>query len=219
MKHSIIKNGLILAGFALVTTLLIAATHALTQDTIAQQVIEKRLSILQQIIAPQSYNNDIQHDCSMFTSKELLGSDMPQHIYRARQNGNPVAAAIEATAPDGYSGKIEIIVGVLLEGTVSGVRVLQHKETPGLGDKIELRISDWITDFTGLELTEANRSSWQVSKDGGQFDQFTGATITPRAVVAAVRRTLDFYRKNQELIFSQTTPCDGIQSNAEQQEN
>lgn len=219
MKQSMIKNGTILAGFALVTTLLIGATFLMTQERIAEQIVAKRLAILDDIIDKQSYNNDIQHDCTEFTSKEALGRNSAQHVYRARMDGQPVAAAVETTAPNGYSGSIDLIVGIKYDGSISGVRVLQHKETPGLGDKIEIRVSDWITTFDGEQLTTTNQSSWQVKKDGGQFDQFTGATITPRAVVEAVRSTLQFYQQNRELIFEQATQCEDIETVSEQQED
>lgn len=109
-------------------------------------------------------------------------------MYIARQDDRPVAAILEATAPDGYSGAIQLLVGVDFSGTVLGTRVTEHHETPGLGDKIELRLSDWITHFSGKTIAAGNDAHWAVKKDGGDFDQFTGATITPRAVVNAVKR-------------------------------
>ena len=219
MKQSMLKNGGILSGFALVSTLLIAATFSLTEDTIAQQVIAKRLSILNEIIEKQSYNNDIQHDCAEFTSLPLLGRAEPQLIYRARLDNQPVAAAIETTAPSGYNGNIDLIVGIKYDGTISGVRVLRHKETPGLGDKIEMRISDWVTSFDGQSLTPTNTSQWQVKKDGGKFDQFTGATITPRAVVGAVKDALTFYQQNRQAIFAQPSQCEGTMPQNEPQDD
>ena len=111
-------------------------------------------------------------------------------------------------APDGYNGKIQLVVGLAGEGTVSGVRVLEHKETPGLGDKIELRISDWILGFNSLTLNSENITNWAVKKDGGQFDQFTGATITPRAVVKAVKRSVEYYQANKAAIFAAPNECD-----------
>ncbi|HIE5254938.1 TPA: electron transport complex subunit RsxG, partial [Serratia marcescens] len=113
----------------------------------------------------------------------------PHRLYLARKNGQPTAAALETTAPDGYSGAIKLLVGADFNGTVLGTRVIEHHETPGLGDKIELRISDWISFFSGKKIEGPDDKRWAVKKDGGMFDQFTGATITPRAVVNAVRRT------------------------------
>jgi electron transport complex protein RnfG len=108
---------------------------------------------------------------------------------------------IETIAPNGYSGNIYILVGVLPNGHISGVRVLKHRETPGLGDKIELRKADWILSFNGKNLTEDNAERWAVKRDRGEFDQFTGATITPRAVVGAVRNTLHFVNQQGAALY------------------
>ncbi len=124
-----------------------------------------------------------------FASDPALGDGAPHRLYLARKNGQPTAAALETTAPDGYSGAIKLLVGADFNGTVLGTRVIEHHETPGLGDKIELRISDWISFFSGKKIEGPDDKRWAVKKDGGMFDQFTGATITPRAVVNAVRRT------------------------------
>jgi electron transport complex protein RnfG len=207
MKKNMLKNGLTLALFAVVTTGLIALTFFGTKQQIAQQQQQKLLGILNAVIAKDTYTNDIQHDCSIVRSQQYLGSDEEKHIYRARKDRQAVAAAIETTAPDGYSGKIQLVVGVAGNGTVTGVRVLEHKETPGLGDKIDLRISDWILSFNDLSLDQDNDRRWAVKKDGGRFDQFTGATITPRAVVQAVKRAVEYYQANQDAIFTAQNTC------------
>lgn len=216
MKKSILHNGMVLTGFALATTALIALTYTGTKDKIDQQLVQKRLSILNAIIPAQSYDNDIHHDCTYAVDKALLGTEQPHTVYLARNQNQPVAMAIETTAPNGYSGKIEIIVGVDLNGTVSGVRVLNHKETPGLGDKIELRVSDWISSFTGKMVTDKNINEWQVKKDGGQFDQFTGATITPRAVVSAVKNAVLYTKDNHTQLFKSDLSCEQTVSNEAQ---
>lgn len=207
MKKSMINNGGILAAFAVACTLLIAVTFLATEDTIEQQIIAKRLSILQQLIPAERYNNDIQHDCVRVTAPGFLGTAEPMPVYRARMDQTPVAIAIETIAPNGYNGEIDLIVGIDSDGVVLGVRTLQHKETPGLGDKIELRVSDWILDFNGQSITTQNATRWKVKKDGGQFDQFTGATITPRAVVGAVKRTVEYYQKHSQQLFEQPSNC------------
>jgi electron transport complex protein RnfG len=205
------KNGLILAVFAIVTTGLIALTYFGTKDRIDLQQQQKLLSILNAVIDESSYDNAIQLDCALVTSVELLGSNQPQHIYRATKQGQAVAAAIETTAPDGYSGKIKIVVGLTSSqaglATVTGVRVLEHKETPGLGDKIDLRISNWIMDFDKQVYSADIAANWAVKKDGGQFDQFTGATITPRAVVNAVKLSVEYYLDEQAAIFNAANAC------------
>lgn len=132
------------------------------------------------------YDNDIQQSCSQVSDPQL-GSGT-RHIYVARKDGQPVAVVMEVTAPDGYSGAIQLLLATDFNGKVLGTRVTEHHETPGLGDKIERRLSDWITHFAGKTIQSTSDSSWAVKKDGGQFDQFTGATITPRAVVNAVKR-------------------------------
>ena len=211
MQHTMTKNGLILAIFAIITTGLIALTFFGTKNQIALQQQQKLLSILNAVIDENSYDNNIQLDCALVTSAELLGSNQPQHIYRATKQGQAVAAAIETTAPDGYSGKIQLVVGITSSqagsATVTGVRVLEHKETPGLGDKVDLRISNWVLDFDNQSYSEEIATNWAVKKDGGQFDQFTGATITPRAVVSAVKLSIDYYLANQAAIFNAVNEC------------
>jgi electron transport complex protein RnfG len=211
MQHTMTKNGLILAIFAIITTGLIALTFFGTKNQIALQQQQKLLSILNAVIDENSYDNNIQLDCALVTSAELLGSNQPQHIYRATKQGQAVAAAIETTAPDGYSGKIQLVVGITSSqagsATVTGVRVLEHKETPGLGDKVDLRISNWVLDFDNQSYNAEIATNWAVKKDGGQFDQFTGATITPRAVVNAVKLSIEYYLENQAAIFNAVNEC------------
>ncbi|MEH6711686.1 MAG: electron transport complex subunit RsxG [Paraglaciecola polaris] len=207
MKRIIAKNGLILGLFAVITSGLIALTFFGTQEQIEYQRQQTLLTIFDELVPQGSYNNEMQHDCVFVTSMDYLGSKTPHHIYRATLDGAPTAAVIETTAPNGYSGRIELVVGVTGESTVSGVRILNHKETPGLGDKIDLRVSEWVLGFDDQNLNPQNTSDWAVKKDGGQFDQFTGATITPRAVVSAVKRAIEYYQLNQQAIFSASNEC------------
>jgi electron transport complex protein RnfG len=211
IQHTMTKNGLILAVFAIITTGLIAFTYFGTKDQITLQQQQKLLSILNAVIDESSYDNAIHLDCALVTSAELLGSNETQHIYRATKQGQAVAAAIETTAPDGYSGKIQLVVGIISSqagtASVTGVRVLEHKETPGLGDKIDLRINNWVLDFDNQIYNAEIAPNWAVKKDGGQFDQFTGATITPRAVVNAVKLSIDYYLANQAAIFNAVNEC------------
>ncbi|AHG22407.1 electron transporter RnfG [Chania multitudinisentens RB-25] len=188
MLNSMRKHGITLAVFAAVTTGLTAVVYTLTKTTIAHQAALQQKTLLDQVVPPEHYDNDMQSECFV-VSDPALGNGAPHRLYLARKNGQPVAAALETTAPDGYSGAIQLLVGADFNGTVLGVRVVEHHETPGLGDKIELRIADWITLFSGKKIAGPDDPKWAVKKDGGMFDQFTGATITPRAVVNAVRRT------------------------------
>ena len=201
------KNGLILGGFALVTTSLIAVTQTITAPVIRAQQEQQLVDTLNSVLPSGLFDNDVQHDCAQWQDAEVFGTDEPVRIFRARQEQQPVAMAIETVAPNGYNGRINLLVGLTVDGTVSGVRVLNHNETPGLGDKIDLRISDWVLSFNGKQLDDSNGKQWAVKKDGGQFDQFTGATITPRAVVAAVKRAVEFANRQRDAIFAASNHC------------
>ena len=190
MLDAIRKNGVTLALFAAVTTGLTAVINAVTKPTIEHQTVLQQKILLDQVVPPELYNNPIQQECYL-VSNPALGNG-GHHLYLARKDGKPVAVAVETTAPDGYSGAIKMIVGADFNGKVLGVRVVEHHETPGLGDKIELRISDWINSFNGVQLQGKDDRLFAVKKDGGNFDQFTGATITPRAVVNAAKRATLF---------------------------
>ena len=208
MLNAIKKNGMVLTIFACASTGIVALTNYLTKDQIHLQERQQLLSVLNQVIPKDLHDNDLYKSCTLIKNP-ALGTDSPMSAYRAYLNGEPTALALEAIAPDGYNGAIKIIVGVRQDGIISGTRVLSQQETPGLGDKIDLRVSDWILSFTGKKVTEDNLSSWRVRKDGGEFDQFTGATITPRAVVKAVKKTVEFVNKNREQILLQSSDCGG----------
>ncbi|WP_380180451.1 electron transport complex subunit RsxG [Kalamiella sp. sgz302252] len=186
MLDAIRKNGVTLALFAAVTTGLTAVINSVTKPTIDHQTVLQQKLLLDQVVPPELYNNAMQQECYLITNP-ALGNGV-HHLYLARKDDQPVAAAVETTAPDGYSGAIQMIVGADFSGKVLGVRVVEHHETPGLGDKIELRISNWIESFSGVKLSGKDDKRFAVKKDGGDFDQFTGATITPRAVVNAAKR-------------------------------
>lgn len=190
----------VLAAFALAGTALVTTAERSTRERIADNERQALLDSLALIVDPARYDNDPLAD-TMTVSDARLG-DGPVTVYRARRAGEPVAAMFTATAPDGYTGPIRILVAVNADGTVSGVRVLAHRETPGLGDPIDASRSDWIHGFAGRSLGDPPRAHWTVRKDGGAFDQFTGATITPRAVVHAVRRALEFFEEHQEALFA-----------------
>lgn len=188
MLETIRKNGVTLAIFAAITTGLTAVVNTVTKPTVEQQAQLQQKNLLDQVVPADMYDNAIQQECYVVTNG-ALGNDKPHRLYLARKGDQPVAAALETTAPDGYSGAIQMLVGADFHGKVLGVRVVEHHETPGLGDKIELRISDWINSFNGKVVHGADDKNFAVKKDGGEFDQFTGATITPRAVVNATKRT------------------------------
>ncbi|GLR69637.1 electron transport complex subunit RsxG [Agaribacter marinus] len=208
------KKGLTLAIFSVITTGIIAGTFALTKDKIDDAKQRQLRLTLNELVPATSHNNALHKDCIIVSADPNL-DNAPQHVYRARFDEQNVAIIIETTAPDGYSGDIDILVAVDSKSTVLGARVLSHKETPGLGDKIELRISDWILDFTGVEFSTSVKDRWKVKKDGGQFDQFTGATITPRAVVSAIAKAAEYVNENTDKLFTAPSNCDITDSNVE----
>ncbi|KHM49520.1 electron transporter RnfG [Pseudoalteromonas distincta] len=198
---SMAKNGAILTAFALATTGLVASINALTADKIAEQEQLQLTAQLQEVLDPKSYDNQLSQDCVIITD-EKLGPYANQVIYRARKNNKPVAVVIRHITPNGYSGDINLLTAVLSDGTIAGVRTTKHEETPGLGDKVEVKKSLWITTFKSLTVEGEEDARWAVKKDGGQFDQFTGATITPRAVVGSVKNAVLFAQTNFDDIFA-----------------
>ena len=205
MKLAIQHNAKVLAIFAIVCTLVLGLIHQLTKSQIANQAELQLLKTLHSIIDENTLNNDLYHDCQLVSHPQLGNGE--QTVYLARFDDKPVAAAITTTAPDGYNGNIELIVAIKMDGTISGVRTLKHQETPGLGDKIEERKSDWINSFNELKVESSEDSRWAVIKDGGTFDQFTGATITPRAVVKAIKNTALYFAVHKNELFTQTSSC------------
>lgn len=199
--RSIAKSALILGLFAAVGTALLAFVFDLTEERIIEQQRRAVLRAVNQVIPSELYDNDPFVDQIVLTDVPELGGNGPFRVFRGRSEGQPVAVAIEAIAPDGYSGDIAMMIGILTNGEISGVRVTSHRETPGLGDRIDRNKSDWISSFDGLSLANTNDSEWAVKRDGGQFDQFTGATITPRAVVQAVHRALVWVNGNQDRLY------------------
>jgi electron transport complex protein RnfG len=199
------KPALTLAVVAAVLTALLALVASFTRDRIAnnqQAWIKQRLDAL---VAPGTYDNDLLADSIAVTAPDLLGSAQPVRIYRARRAGAPVAAVIRPIAPDGYRGPIELLVAIGPDGRLIGVQVIRHDETPGLGDAFESRDVHWLDGFRGRSLTDPPPPRWTVRRDGGDFDAFTGATITPRAIVKAVRNALEYYQRNSRRIFDQPT--------------
>ncbi|MCK4951340.1 MAG: electron transport complex subunit RsxG, partial [Gammaproteobacteria bacterium] len=188
--------------FAIVGTGLVAYTFENTEERIKLNEKNALLRSLHALIPPEKHDNDIFHDTLQVTMPAMLGTSDLVAVYRARKNGEPVAIALTAVAPNGYSGAIKLLIGILYDGTLAGVRIVTHHETPGLGDAIEETRSDWVLSFSGKSLENPNKAGWKVKKDGGVFDQFTGATITPRAVVKAVHKALLYYNQERDKLFS-----------------
>ncbi len=201
-RRQILLSGVFLSLFAVVGTTLVAFTEYSTSAAIAENERQVLLRNLYALLPRDKLDNDIAADTLQLPASALLGTDDASTLYRARLDGEPVAAIFNSVAPDGYNGKIHLLVGVYIDGSLAGVRVVKHAETPGLGDAVEIRKSPWINDFAGKSLANPAPERWRVKRDGGDFDQFTGATITPRAVVAAVRNTLLYYQQNADMIFN-----------------
>lgn len=203
LLQEILKPGLFLAGFALLGTLALALIYGLTLPQVQANERATTLKQLNALVSAQEYDNDLLADPLTLPAADF-GSAEAVTVYRASKQGNPVAGLFIVSAPDGYSGSIRMVVGVRADQSLAGVRVLAHKETPGLGDKIDAGKNDWVLGFNGKSLQNPALTGWAVRKDGGEFDQFTGATITPRAVVGAVKRTLLWSQQHFATLFSPT---------------
>ena len=193
--------GVLLALFAIAGTGLVAFTYEQTKDRIAENERRALLSKLTDLVPRENVDNDMIADSIKVHRSDLLGSETT-NVYRGRFQGKPVATVLSPVVPDGYSGPINLLVAVNYDGTLAGVRVISHKETPGLGDKIEEEKSDWILSFTGKSLSNPDKKKWKVKRDGGVFDQFTGATITPRSIVKAVKNTLIYVKEQGDRIYT-----------------
>lgn len=200
--RSMFRAAGLLAGFAMFGALLVAITWESTAERIADNERAYLLRTLADVLPEGSYDNALHEDFITVTDVSLLGMPAPVTVYRARLRNRPVAAVLTPVAPGGYSGPIRLLVGILADGTISGVRVVAHRETPGLGDKIEIERDDWILGFDGRSLGNPPHARWAVRRDEGDFDQFTGATITARAVVSAVRDALIYFEAHRDLLFA-----------------
>jgi Na+-translocating ferredoxin:NAD+ oxidoreductase subunit G len=208
---SISKNSLLLGTFALVTTALLAFTAEFTKDRINKAEREAQQKALFEILPRAGHDNDLLSTTIKVPESAWAGLGLKSggEIYAARHADETIAVIIPAVAPDGYSGDIRMIVGINADGTIAGLRILDHHETPGLGDKIDLKKSQWVTEFNGKSLGSSTALQWKVKKDGGDFDQFSGATITPRAVVNQVRRVLEFVDAHHDELFNKNPENSG----------
>lgn len=202
MAKASVHAALNLLFFATLGTIVLASTYFLTRDSIAKSVEDEKLRLIAQIVPAQLFDNAIVQDTVQLPASELLGTEGDTVAYVARLKGEATAVVLQPVAPDGYSGKIFLIVAIRSNGEVSGVRVVSHRETPGLGDYIELPKSPWIKNFDGQSHATRKESDWKVKKDGGQFDYVAGATITPRAIVKAVHKSLLYFEQNRDKLLS-----------------
>ncbi|MCZ4303501.1 electron transport complex subunit RsxG [Zoogloeaceae bacterium G21618-S1] len=205
-----IRTALILTLFASLFTAAMALTYRYTKPAIDTAVAEVKRKLIAEVLAPESYDNALLDDVVTVLAPAELGIDEGSLVYRARKRGEPVALIVEARAPDGYGGGIDLIVAVGADGRLTGVRATAHKETPGLGDYVDPRkdpnkTHPWINQFVGRGLTGSDTSGWKVRKDGGDFDARAGATISARAVIAATARALAYADANQHRLFDAKT--------------
>ena len=203
-----VRTALILFAFVVVFTALLASAYTLTRPAIEAAAAEEKMKLIDEVLPRSAYDNDLLKDTIALGPTPELGLDTASTAYRARRGGKLVALIFEAVAPDGYAGKIRLIVALAPDGTVYGVRVTQHKETPGLGDYIEPKKDKnkerpWITQFDGLTPASSTPREWQVKKDGGRFDAVAGATVTPRAVVKAVRKAALYVEAQSTTLFAE----------------
>ncbi|MDZ7644034.1 MAG: electron transport complex subunit RsxG [Woeseiaceae bacterium] len=205
---SVWSSALILAVLAATCTALVALTHRMT----AERIKANEQAFLEQSLAPALgglyYDSDLSKSAIEIEPPHGLPGDDPVTVYRVFNEGEPVAALFVVTARDGYSGPIRLLVGIEADGEISAVRVLEHRETPGLGDKIESSKSDWLEQFPGRSLADPPRDAWAIRRDGGTFDQLSGASITPRAVIKAIRTTLIYFEENRNAVFAQPASND-----------
>ena len=203
-----IKTGITLAVIAAICTALVAATYQLTEERIAAN--EKALleQALQPALSGLFYEGGVSESRLVIPPPHDLPGNDTALIFRVYAKDRPVAALFAVTARDGFAGAIRVLVGVEFDGTVTGVRILQHRETPGLGDKIESARSDWILQFDGRSMGDPAVTGWAIRNDGGDFDQLTGASVTPRAVIQAIRDTLLYFDARRDEIFAASSTED-----------
>ena len=192
-----IATALTLLVFAVIGASLLAGTFQLTRPTIERSELAEKLALVAQTLPAGSFDNNPIQDALPLAADPLLGLKRPGLAYVARKEGAAVAVVLEAAAPDGYAGEIRLLIGIGIDGRVSGVRVTSHLETPGLGDYIDIARSPWINQFTGKSLSQPADAAWKVRKDGGAFDYLAGATVTPRAIIKAVNRALHYFAAHQ----------------------
>ncbi len=197
-----LRGALTLIVMAMLAAALLATVDRFTAPHIADNIAAERLKSLRAVLPVNSYDNEPHLDIITALDPEQLGSDKPVPVYRARLGTEPVAAVLTAVAPNGFSGYIHLLVAVRIDGEVTGVRVIEHRETPGLGDKIEAGKSNWMRGFRGLRLTDPLTDEWVLQRDGGKFDQITGATVTSRAVLQAVHKAVLYFAAHRQEIFT-----------------
>jgi Na+-translocating ferredoxin:NAD+ oxidoreductase subunit G len=198
----------ILFIFVIIFTGLLSAAYLWTKPSIEASAAEEKMRLVDEVLPRSEYDNALLEDSLALPATPELGLSEASTLYRARRDKQPAALIFEAVAPDGYAGKIRLIMAVRADGKVAGVRVTQHKETPGLGDYVEVKkdknkARPWITQFTGMALSDVADKDWKVKKDGGRIDYYAGATVTPRAVSKAVLKAVKWTEANRDRLFAE----------------
>jgi len=201
IKHTMATT-LVMVAFTVIGTAILAYTYETTKAPIALSEAAAKMKLFDQVLPSAEYDNDLINDSIDIPHGGELANREDSKAYVARLGGKPSAVILETTAPDGYSGDIKLLIAIRENGSLAGVRVIAHKETPGLGDYIDVAHGDWIKSFDNLSLSVRPDADWKVKKDGGQFDYMAGATITPRAVVKAVRKALIYVDQNRQTLFA-----------------
>lgn len=204
-----VRTAGILFVFVIVFTGLLSGAYQWTKPAIEASAAEEKMRLVDEVLPRDQYDNALLDDTLVLPVTEELGLTEGSLLYRARRAGQPVAMVFEAVAPDGYAGKIRLIMAVRADGKVAGVRVTQHKETPGLGDYIEVKKDKnksrpWISQFLDMSLAEVSDREWKVKKDGGRIDYYAGATVTPRAVSKAVLKAVKWADAHRDRLFTES---------------
>lgn len=205
LRRHILITASSLLGFSIVGAALLSGTFELTHAAIEESERAAKQVLIGQTLPSGSYDNPLVRDARPLASDPLLGLKRNGLYYPASLNGEPSAVVLEVVAPDGYSGEIKLLVGIRADGRIAGVRVVAHRETPGLGDYIEIAKNTWIRQFEGKSLDQPSTDGWRVKKDGGRFDYIAGATITPRAVIKATHKALTYFERHQSELLSVPT--------------
>jgi electron transport complex protein RnfG len=201
-EQAIWKSGVTLASIAALCTALVALTWELTAERIEVNKTAWLERSLQPALAGLFFDSSVTESMIRIPQPHELPGSEDAIVYRVYAGDDPVAALFVVSARDGYAGPIRLLIGIAMDGTVTGVRVLEHRETPGLGDRVDASKSDWVLQFDGHSLRDPELAGWAIRSDGGEFDQLTGASITPRAVIKAIRETLIYFDANPDIIFA-----------------
>lgn len=199
-----VKAGAIGLGiFAVIASAAISVTYILGNDAITANKAEAKAKALSEVMPLSLYDQSLLSEAIVLSNPKALNLEVGSLAYAALKGGQRQGVILPVIAKDGYSGDISLLVGIDKQGLIQGVRTIEHKETPGLGDKVDRKKSAWIDSFIGRSLANTTKDDWAVKKDGGVFDGFTGATITPRAVVNAVRSSLVYHQLNSADLYNQ----------------